>query len=75
MAREMLSEENLEQVVGGAFHYNTQPDGTMTCRVDGDKTYNCSSSAKNKISVYIVQHPDCSLSDIINYAKTNNLFW
>lgn len=70
-----LTEQELEQVIGGAFHYNTRPDGTMYCRVDGDKTYNCTDNAKQKISTYFVQHPDASLEDAINYALQNHYFW
>ena len=70
-----LKGEALENVVGGAFHYNYESDGSMTCRVDGADTYNCTSNAKDKISVYIVQHKGCTLDDVINYALSNGYFW
>lgn len=70
-----LNEQALESVVGGAFRYSTKPDGSMVCKVDGAGTYNCTATAKNKISVYILQHDNCTLDDIINYATSNGLFW
>jgi len=76
MANRMeLNEQDLDLVVGGAFHYNTAEDGSMTCRVDNGGTYHCTSNAKNKISVYVVQHKGCSLQDVINYALQNGYFW
>lgn len=70
-----LNEQQLDQVVGGAFHYNTQEDGSMTCRIDGAGTYKCTDNAKQKISKYILQHDDATLQDIINYAVSNGYFW
>ena len=70
-----LNEMELDQVVGGAFHYNEDDNGGYTCRVDGKKTYHCTSNAKNKISAFIVTHHGCTLDDVINYAKQNGYFW
>lgn len=71
-----LNEQDLNDVVGGAFHYNTKPDGSMTCRVDHvNKTFNCTENAKNKISIYIMNHDDCTLQDIIDFAIQNGYFW
>ena len=70
-----LNEQELELVIGGAFHYNTLPDGSMTCRVDGAGTYHCTDNAKQKMSVYFLQHPDSTLEEAINYALDNHYFW
>ena len=77
-----LKAADLEQVVGGQFHYNTLTNGDgseyMTCRVDGDPgagTYYCTDNAKNKISLYIMQNETCTLDDVINYALANGYFW
>lgn len=70
-----LNEQELELVIGGAFHYNTLPDGSMTCRVDGAGTYHCTDNAKQKMSVYFLQNPDCTLEEAINYALENHYFW
>lgn len=76
MANRMeLNDQELENVVGGAFHYNTQADGSMTCRVDGAGTYHCTDNAKQKLSKYFLQNPDASLQDAINYALQNGYFW
>lgn len=70
-----LNDQELEMVIGGAFHYNTRPDGSMYCRVDDDKTYNCTDNAKQKISTFFVKNPDATLQDAINYALQNGYFW
>ena len=78
MARIELNDEQMENVVGGAFHYNTHKnaDGSeyMTCRVDGAGTYYCTENAKRKISLYIMNNESCTLNDIINYALANGYF-
>jgi len=75
-----LNETDLDKVVGGAFHYNTLPDGSMTCRVDGygsygGGTYKCTENAKRKISLYFMNHENASLQDAVNYALQNGYFW
>ncbi len=70
-----LNEQELDQVVGGAFHYNYAEDGSMTCRVDGADTYHCTANAKDQISAYIITHKGCTLNDVINYATQNGYFW
>lgn len=70
-----LNEMDLENVVGGSFNYHYNEDGSMYCQVDGAGTYDCSSDAKDKISVYILTHKGCTLDDVIDYAFSNGLFW
>lgn len=70
-----LNDQDLDMVVGGAFHYNTMSDGSMTCRVDNDKTYKCTDNAKQKISTFFVKNPNATLQDAINYALQNGYFW
>lgn len=70
-----LTDQDLEQVIGGAFHYNTRPDGTMYCRVDGAGTYNCTDNAKQKISTFFVQNPEATLEEAIKFALDNHYFW
>jgi hypothetical protein len=76
--RMQLNEQDLESVVGGAFHYNSyeNPDGSeyMTCRVDGASTYYCTENAKNKISAYIILQRPTSLQQVIDYAITKGYF-
>lgn len=77
--RVQLNEQDLDAVVGGAFIYRTHKndDGSeyMTCEVEGDSTYFCSENAKRKISLFIVENNPGTLEEIVNYAKSNGLFW
>ena len=76
MANRMeLNDQDLDQVVGGAFHYNSSSDGSMTCRVDGAGTYHCTENAKDKLSVYFLKNKKATLQDAINYALQNGYFW
>lgn len=70
-----LNEDDLDQVIGGAFNYYTNPDDTMYCVVDGAGTYNCTENAKDKISAYIVTHRGCTLQEVIDYALNKGYFW
>ena len=70
-----LKEKDLENIVGGAFNYYYNDDGSMYCHIDNGGTYDCSADAKDKISVYILTHRGCTLDDVIDYALDNGLFW
>lgn len=74
-----LKEDEMDQVVGGQFHYNTHTneDGTeyMTCRVDGAGTYYCSENAKRNISLFFMNNPDAPLEAAIDYAFQKGYFW
>lgn len=70
-----LNEQDLELVIGGAFTYNTEADGTMTCRVDHVGTFYCTDNAKDKISAYILTHKNATLQDVVDYALENKYFW
>ena len=70
-----LNGADLENIVGGSFNYHYKEDGSMYCQVDGAGTYDCTSDAKDKISVYILTHSGCNLDDVVNYALDNGLFW
>ena len=71
--------DDMAEVVGGAFTYNTyeNEDGTeyMTCRVDGVGTFFCKDNAKQKMSSFFLLNPDASLDDAINYALQKGYFW
>lgn len=73
--RTELNAMEMENVIGGAFHYNTHDDGSMTCRVDGVGTFNCSENAKRKISLFFMNNEDASAQDAVDYALANGYFW
>ena len=81
MARVELNEMDMENVVGGAFRYNTykNPDGTeyMKCKVDGVGIFYCSDNAKKKITAYIMNFgaQNISAAEVVDWAKSNGYFW
>lgn len=77
--RVLLSDDELDNVSGGAFNYNTytNSDGSsyMTCRVDNVGTYNCTENAKRYISLFFMNNPSASVQDAIDYAFANGYFF
>lgn len=67
MARVELNGDNLEQIVGGAFHYYTNSAGKFRCRVDNIGTFYAKSDAFGAISAYA---SDITLSaqDVVDWA-------
>lgn len=74
-----VNEKDLDNVVGGAFVYNTytNADGSeyMNCTINGGATYNCSTNAKRQLSLFIMNTPSATADDVVNYALQNGLFW
>ena len=73
--RIQLNEKDVDEVVGGAFWYWTEPDGSYHCKVDGIGVYNASTSAKRQISLYYLEDRSRTAEDLVNYALSNGLFW
>ena len=73
MAREMLNDERLDEVVGGAFHYYTNSKGYRKCVVDDVGTYYCSADAFGAVAAYA---SDTSLSarEVTDWALANGYF-
>lgn len=56
MARMELNEENLANVVGGAFNWYSEDDGSSYCKVDGVGTYKVTPSAQSRWMMLMLQH-------------------
>lgn len=54
--RIQLSEENLEQVVGGNFNWWKEEDGTRMCMVNKIGTYVCTVDAKDTFAWLKAEH-------------------
>lgn len=69
MARVELNDQNLENVVGGAFHY-IERNGQTICIVDNVGNYYAAPNAFGKIAAYA---SDTSLSaqEVVNWAVQN----
>ena len=75
MARMELNEQDMEEVVGGAYHYYYHKDGTITVKVDNVGTYNCSPDAKIKIVAYKLENEGTPPAEVVQYAIDNGLYW
>lgn len=71
--RIQINEEDIEQVVGGAFNFFTsKKTGEMKCYVDGIGTYTCpSSTAKDQLSVMCARNPGLSQQELLDRAIAN----
>lgn len=73
MARVELNEEQLNDVVGGAFNYYTNSRGQSKCRVDDVGTYYVSSTGFENVVAY---SSDITLTaqEIVDWALANGYF-
>lgn len=56
MARIELNEQNLEDVVGGAFNWFYNPQGSYICSVDGVGVYDVTPAAKDRYKALKLEH-------------------
>lgn len=70
-----LNEEQLDDVVGGAFNFRYNSKGAYICKVDGVGTYYASENAKRQLAVYEIGHPGLSDADLVAWAVAQGLFW
>jgi len=75
MARVELNEENLENVVGGAFRFRYDANGNFLCKVDGIGIFNAKESAVFQINKYDIEHPELTPADLVAWAKSQGLLW
>ena len=81
MARMQLTEDNMEEVVGGAYWFrtHTREDGTeyMTCEVDNVGTFFCSDNAKKQLAKYLMKQgvDNVSVNQLVQWALDNHYFW
>jgi len=79
--RIQLNEQDLEQVAGGKFYFNTytNEDGSeyMTCRLEDGTTFFCTDNAKKKIATYCMVNGvnNVTIAQVVDYCLTNGYFW
>ena len=56
MAREMLNEDQMKDVVGGHFNWWKEEDGTRMCMVNNVGTYKCTVDAKDTFAWLKAEH-------------------
>ena len=56
MGRVELNEENVENVVGGAFNFYYDAQGVKSCFVDGVGDFSCTVEATDRLSALKLQH-------------------
>lgn len=56
MARIELNEQNLEDVVGGAFNWFYDKEGSYRCRVDGVGEFTVTATAKDRYHALKLEH-------------------
>lgn len=77
MARELLNEQNLEDIVGGAYNFYYDENGVKCCQVDGVGTYQCTADAQDKLIFYKLQYKGQGLTaqDYVNLMINAGCFF
>ena len=75
MARIELSDEMMEDVHGGVFHFQYNKKGQYACKVDGIGTFYADESAKRKINMHDVAEGPFSDQELVNWAISQGLLW
>ena len=70
MARVELNEQNLENVVGGAFNY-FQRNGQTICKVDGVGAYYASPTAFGQIAAHAAADTSLTAQEVVDWAVAN----
>ena len=73
MSREMINEERLDEVVGGAFNYYTNKAGQRKCVVDGVGTYFVSADAFGAVAAY-ASDTSKTAKQVVDWAIKNGYF-
>ena len=65
-----INDENLEKVVGGAFHfYNHRKTGELLCYADGVGTYRpTAADSESKLAIMCVENEGLSQAALANLA-------
>ncbi|MBR4235952.1 MAG: hypothetical protein IKR85_07810 [Clostridia bacterium] len=56
MARVELNEQDMEEVVGGAFHWSYDSQGAKKCHVDGVGDFSVTTTAKDRYIALKLEH-------------------
>lgn len=70
-----LTSQELESVAGGVFHFQYNSKGDYLCMVDGIGAFYAAEGAKRKINLHNIENPGMSDSDLVEWAKSENLLW
>lgn len=69
MARMQISDDTIEQVVGGAFQFYS---GGCKCKVGGKK-YTCDASAQFQVITLLNNNPDKTEAELVEMAVSQGI--
>lgn len=75
MARVEINEQDLENVVGGAFNFRYNSKGKYICVVDDIGVYYAKETAKRQICIYDIQNPGLSEQELVDWAIDQGYLW
>lgn len=75
MAREMLNEVHLDEVVGGAFRFYTDSDGNSKCKVDNYGVYDCGSNGFFQYIELKNANPGASGAELLDLCIQEGILW
>lgn len=69
-----LNEQDIGNVVGGAFTYKYDKQGNYKCKVDGGAVYYAREGAREAITKYDYSSDSLTSQDLVNWALQNGWF-
>ena len=75
--RIQLSEEDIENVVGGAFNFFYNDQGAYACYVDGVGRFECNSQARDRLTALKLQHKKdrWTAQQYVDVLIAEGVFW
>lgn len=77
MARVELNDQDLEDVVGGAFNWYYDPNGIRSCFVDGVGDFVCNAESRDRYTALKLQHKKdrWSAQQYVDVLVSEGLLW
>lgn len=70
-----LNEKEMENVVGGEFHFRYNSKGAYVCHVDDVGSFYALESAKRLINLHDIECGGLSNQELVDWAVSEGLLW
>ena len=73
--RTQISENQAEEIVGGAFNFYPTKDGSWKCYVDGVGKFNSTADGLNQYINIWKDNKEASLDELVELCKQAGVIW